>query len=86
MTMDLQNLQLQQQLHEQNQRRMATMEEEQLRQGKVLAEILSNTASLPTLVARVNDLESSRDKERGVIALLVFIWSLIEAYFHFNHR
>lgn len=62
------------------------MEEEQLRQGKILAEILSNTASLPSLVERVDSLEGSRDKERGVIALLVFVWSAIEAYFHFNHR
>ncbi len=84
MTMDLQNLQLQQQLHEQNQRRMSTMEEEQKRQGQLLVEILSNTASIPSLVERIDSLEGSRDKERGIIGFIALVWGGVEAFFHYR--
>jgi len=82
--MDQENLQLQRMLHEQNSQRMSKMEDEQLRQGRLLAEILSNTSSLPTLLERVDNLESSRDKERGITGLILFAWGGIEAFFRFH--
>ena len=82
--MDQQNLLLQQQLHEQNQRRMNQIENEQKKQGQILQQILANTTGIADLVGRVDNLEASRDKERGILGFIAVVWGGIEAFFHFH--
>jgi len=82
--MDEQNLQLQRMLHEQNQERMRAIEEQQRKQGELLTKIASNTECLPDMASRIDSLESSRDKQKGGLALLGALWGGLEAFFHIH--
>lgn len=89
--MDEQNLQLQRQLHEQNQKRMDAFEEQQRRQGELLFQIVGNTACLPGMLQRVEEvedrvdsLESSRDRQKGAMGLIGTIWAGLEGWFHLH--
>lgn len=86
-------LQLQQQLHDQQQARLLSIEREQgearrrqLEQAETLAKIAANTECLPELVERVDTLERTDSKHRGAFGVLGVAWAgllaLIEWYSH----
>lgn len=86
MSMDQENLELQRRLHEQNQQRMQEFENQQRKQGEVLIEIAANTKCIPQLVERVDDLEASRDKQKGAMVIIGSVWGLLETYLHTHNK
>lgn len=80
---------LAQQLHVQNQDRMRDIERqiEKLRDssedsGNLLTRIDENTKVLPEAMRRIDSLEQSRDKARGVFWALGLIWAAVELLIH----
>lgn len=84
-------LQLQNQVHEQNQvrmkeieRRLGRVESAQAEQGETLARIEANTdalaETLPSLVERVVTLEKTDSRHRGALGVLSVLWAGLMAW------
>lgn len=72
--------------HEQNQDRMKALEKKESDNNDVLIRIEANTNCLPSLIARIDSLESSRDKQTGALWILGLIWAGIEFLAHWFHK
>jgi hypothetical protein len=90
--MDPEELQLRNQQHQENQRRLETIEEEQKRnrdiqlaQTSTLAKIEANTACIPDVVERVQKLENTNNIHKGFIAALTLLWGALSSYIGFKH-
>lgn len=79
--MDAENLalQLQQQIQDATQSRLQAIEARQLTQAETLARIEENTKSLPALVTRVDELEKTDSRHRGVLWALGAMWAALVA-------
>lgn len=80
-------LQLQRQLHEQQQTRLYAIEKEQAesrrmsaRHGEALARIEENTKNLPDLDERIARLERTDSRHRGALAIISFLWTALAGY------
>ena len=70
---------LQHQLHRENQRRFEQIEKNQENQQKILNQIVVNTADLPKLKDRVDELETDSNRVKGGGAMIAFIFASWEA-------
>lgn len=61
---------LQHQLHKETQRRFEQIESNQDRQGKILEQLLVNTADLSSLKIDVDTLKVDRDNAKGAIKIV----------------
>lgn len=78
-------LNLQQRLHEENQRRFEQIEEKQNKQDSILQQILSNTQDLPQLKKDVEDLKDGQSRIKGGGAVITFIigsWEAVRFFWH----
>jgi hypothetical protein len=92
MTMDAENLELQNRLHQANQDRMTRIESELLKvrteqemQSRQNAQIIANTSCLPSVIKRIDDLEATDDKHKGILWLLGLLWTGLSAGFGLMH-
>ena len=65
--------QFQQQLHEQNQERLKSLEDGQKKQIAELATISANTACLIEVVERIDSLEKSRSLFMGALGVIAMV-------------
>lgn len=75
---------LQQRLHQENQRRFEQIEKNQDNQKTTLEEILKNTVDLPKLKNDVEDLKNSHQRLKGggiVISALLGAWEAVRFLF-----
>jgi hypothetical protein len=74
----LNSMDFQLELHKDNQTRLLRLEDTQGKMLTQLTEIATNTSILPKLVERVEDLEGSRNKIKGAMALMIALGPLVD--------